>query len=97
MLDEHEWQVILPDLTAGMQQIKDHRRRHNLPIQEAKDPVYGGGALEHYFQLTGYRETKVEALWHHRLAKHGPPCRGCGKPLRTPRAAFCAACGLAST
>jgi hypothetical protein len=60
---------------------------------EAKARGYGTQALERYFQLTGFRETNVDALRHHRLALFGPPCRTCGKPLRTPRAELCAECG----
>ena len=51
------------------------------------------GALDLYEEMTGLRETNINAIWHHRIALYGPPCTECGKPLRTPRASFCAACG----
>lgn len=49
--------------------------------------------LELYHELTGFEETNANAILHHRLALYGPACAHCGKPLRTPRARFCAACG----
>jgi hypothetical protein len=49
--------------------------------------------LEEYNHITGFEETNPNAVWHHRIALYGPPCHGCGKPLRTPVARFCAACG----
>jgi hypothetical protein len=49
--------------------------------------------LAKYLEITGFEETNPNAVWHHRIALYGSPCRVCGKPLRTPRAAFCAACG----
>ncbi|WP_434346614.1 hypothetical protein ACN6A1_35195 [Myxococcus virescens] len=50
-------------------------------------------ALREYERLTGFRETNINAVLHHRLILFGPPCTACGKPLRTPQARYCAACG----
>jgi hypothetical protein len=49
--------------------------------------------LDGYEEMTGYRETNPNAVFHHVISQYGPPCRACAKPLRTPRASFCAACG----
>ena len=58
-----------------------------------RDNMDRQGALDLYEEMTGLRETNINAIWHHRIALYGPPCTECGKPLRTPRASFCAACG----
>lgn len=50
-------------------------------------------ALNLYEEMTGLRETNINAIFHHRIAQHGPPCESCGKPLRTHKSLFCAACG----
>ena len=50
-------------------------------------------ALKHYQKLTGHEETNFTAIWHHRISLYGPPCSHCGKPLRTAKAKWCAACG----
>jgi hypothetical protein len=57
-------------------------------------PTRLAAILETYHRLTGFKETNANAVMHHRLAAYGPPCASCGKPLRTPRASFCAACGV---
>jgi hypothetical protein len=54
-------------------------------------------ALDLYQRLTSFRETNPNALWHHRMSLDGPICAICGKPLRTPEASFCAACGARRT
>lgn len=48
--------------------------------------------LAEYERITGFRETNLNAVFHHRLSVYGPPCRHCGKPLRTPQARFCGSC-----
>jgi len=95
MLDEQEWAQVLPELRGGIAQIKSNRETRGVSIKDAKDQVYGQGASARYHQITGFRETNINALWHHRLSLFGPPCRECGMPLRTPRAKLCAACGVA--
>jgi hypothetical protein len=44
-------------------------------------------------ELTGLEMTLGCFTPFHRLADYGPPCGRCGRPLRTERASFCAACG----
>jgi rRNA maturation endonuclease Nob1 len=57
-----------------------------LPTIAARDKV---------LELTGCFESDANAIWHHRLSDYGPPCRACGRLLRTKRARVCAACGVA--
>lgn len=46
-----------------------------------------------YSEMTGAPDTFHNAIMHHRIALYGPQCVRCGKPLRSPKASFCAACG----
>jgi hypothetical protein len=93
MLDEQEWEQVLPHLQSGIEEIQKIRQACGTSLFEAKQRVSGVGALQRYYELTGFREANINALWHHRLAQYGPPCSSCGRLLRTPRAKFCAACG----
>ena len=97
MLDEHESKIVLPGLRQGLEQIIQHRQSYGVSLEEVKDELCWQGALARYNEITGFSETNPQVLWHHRLGIYGAPCRVCGKPLRTPRAKMCAACGAQVT
>jgi hypothetical protein len=92
-LDEPEWAQLGPLLADMTKHIQKFRETHSASLKEAVKQGYEQPALDMYFRLTGFRETNVAALWHHRLDQYGPPCRNCGRLLRTKRSAFCAECG----
>lgn len=94
MLYDEEWSQLAEPLGNIFGLIKKVRREQGLPLPEAVN-VAGLEALTRYRELTGFVETNVNALWHHRLSLFGPPCQSCGKPLRTPSAKHCAECGAA--
>ena len=93
MLDDDEWRVVEPLLRNSMSDLKQYRQEHQVPFAEARDKALGLAALTKYRELTGFNETNINALWHHHASLYGPPCVACGKPLRTPQATLCAACG----
>jgi hypothetical protein len=93
MLTEEEWELVTPHLTNVIEQIKRYRQEHECSLAEATEKGFGHRALEAYERITGFKETNANALFHHRLSGYGPPCQACGKPLRTPRARYCAMCG----
>ncbi len=49
--------------------------------------------LDYYKEVTGFETTNPLAVIHHLVDLYGPPCEECGKPYRTSKASFCAACG----
>jgi hypothetical protein len=91
MLTEEEWQLL--DLTGFIEQIKRYREETGCTLAEAYQKGPGRQSLATYEQITGFKETNPNALFHHRLSMYGPPCHVCGKPFRTPVANYCAACG----
>jgi len=95
MLTEEEWAVVSPHLSNAIEQIKHYREKNNCSLAEANKNGFGQRVLEIYEQLTGFKETNPNAIFHHRLGIYGPPCQVCGKPLRTPQARYCASCSVA--
>ena len=63
------------------------RMSKTLPPKEEFQDV-----LREYGRITGFAETNPAGVYHHGLSMYGPPCKKCGKPLRTPRAKLCGAC-----
>jgi len=92
MLDASEWARVGPVLTNRVQAIKDYREQTGASIEQARTEA-PWEALAVYREITGYAETNIDALWHHRIELYGPPCHKCGKPLRTPVAKRCVECG----
>lgn len=92
MLTEEEWEAVSPSLANAVAQIKQYREAHGCSLTEARVKGYGQEALVAYAQITGFKETTPDALFHHRLNIYGPPYHACGKPLRTPQARYCAMC-----
>ena len=96
MLDESEWQVIEPLLVRAIEDMKRYCHEHGVSLTEAQRSALGASALAKYKEFTGFGETNINTLWHHRASLYGQPCIQCGKPLRTPNASYCAECGHAA-
>ncbi|SFL11789.1 hypothetical protein [Lysobacter sp. cf310] len=92
MLTEEEWAAMEPVLSQAIERVQRHRAATGSDLVEALQACRNE-ALDFYERLTGFHESNANALWHHRLSLYGPACTGCGKPLRTPQASFCPACG----
>ncbi len=92
LLDESEWSEIAPLLTGFIKAIQTHREQHGSTIAEAR-AVVADTACAKFAQLTGFVETNVDAIWHHRRSLWGPPCAHCGQLLRTSKSRRCFSCG----
>ncbi len=96
MLDEEEYSKVDEIYADCIKKVKKFREDTGLSLQETpKDEICMPVTLE-YNRIIGIETTfNHEAIMHHphRISSYGPPCKVCGKPLRTPRAKMCAACG----
>ena len=93
MLDEGEYAIISKMYNGALTAAKENRIKNNLPIEGLKMEEIFRPICEKYKELTGFEETNHNAIMHHRISIYGETCKNCGKPLRTPKASFCAACG----
>ena len=98
MLDEEEFAIVEALYVRALRTFKEYtrnRKEKSLPIdrnfiQELYQP-----ALNAYRKITGWEEAiNPSDMLHHRISAYGPLCAKCKKPLRTPRAKLCAACGV---
>jgi hypothetical protein len=108
MFDEEEY-AVFSDMYSAM--LRAGAPRHEKPTMSSGNlQVWALGArgleersrargrmLAHHASLTRLFEMHPNAIMHHRISMYGPPCSRCNKPLRTPRAKLCAACGAGRT
>ena len=92
MLDEREWREVEPLLVESIREIQRIRVETGATIKQAMKSA-DLPALKKYREMTGFVETNVNAIWHHRRSNFGPECAKCGRLLRTHKARFCAECG----
>jgi len=97
MLDEHEFEQVRRYSDEGPQGLIRTPEHEGSDSEAAFMTTGMKRLLDEYNRITGFGETNPSAVWHHRIALYGPPCGECGKPLRSPTASFCAACGAART
>ncbi len=98
MLETEEFALVHQARIHGMGVVEREAQRRGsvLNLMQPNGPIerYHQPVLEMYRLLTGFVETNVNAVWHHVADQYGPPCPQCHKPLRTPQARFCVACGF---
>lgn len=92
MLTDKEWERVYPFIRFDIDRIKTHRIATGASLKEAISAVHCQ-AFELYYEITGFRETNINALEHHQLSQYGDECPTCGHLLRTPKASFCTNCG----
>jgi hypothetical protein len=105
MLDEAEYQecwALMQEALAvtSEESLSSFVQKHGLqtlfevPLAPAKarEIIYKP-VFDAYERMAGYRETNINAIWHHRISEYGPSCAKCGKALRTPVAFKCFECG----
>ena len=92
MLDEDEYAEVHHLYGECMKGAKEFRLKWGVPMDASLEERFRP-VTDWYEGRTGMRGCHHNAVMHHRLALYGPPCRDCGKPLRTPQARICAACG----
>ena len=97
MLEAHELTMVFDAKQGGMAVVEAEAQRLGktiIPMQLTDVARILQPMLEMYKLLTGFEETNPNAIMHHVVDQYGPLCPRCHKPLRTPEARFCAACGF---
>jgi hypothetical protein len=93
MLDDDEFAALEALYSVGIRAVKDFRQTHGVTLDQVDRPLCFRSMLDAYEAITALREPNPDAVMHHQLSLYGPPCAQCSKPLRTPKAKHCAACG----
>lgn len=93
MLDENEYAEASRLYNQCLCACKQLRQQRQVPLEGVTIDESFRPIRDWYAQLTGVPNCHQGAIMHHRLSLFGSPCRACSKPLRSPRAKMCAACG----
>ena len=93
MLDEQEFATVAELYTEATRAVELYRRRHDLTQETVPTELLLQPVRREYQAITGVFEPDPKVIMHHRLALYGPECTKCGKPLMTPDAVSCGACG----
>ena len=92
-LDQSEYRCIYALFRDNIVLVKEARSQGQT-LDEARSQY--APMIAAYEKLTGDVGVSAEEILKHRIGDFGPPCEGCGKNLRTPRAAKCFECGMAA-
>ena len=92
MLDEEEFASVAHLYREAFKATGDFRQQWSIPLEHASIEDRFKPVRLRYAQLTGMKECHQNVIMHHRVSMYGPPCKECGKPLRTPLAKVCGAC-----
>ncbi|HEY9059913.1 MAG TPA: hypothetical protein VIO64_05315 [Pseudobacteroides sp.] len=93
MLNEDEYNRIHRIYGECMEKAKLYRKNTGSSLEKTPLDDFFKPVIEEYEKITGFKGFHHNAVMHHRISIYGQPCKCCGKPLRTPRAKMCAACG----
>jgi len=94
MLDEAEFATVSELYSAAVRTIKEHSRHWDASCRAELHMRQYRSVLDAYHSITGSEHNGHPwLLMHHRISIYGPICSTCSKPLRTPKASYCAACG----
>jgi hypothetical protein len=98
MMDEDEFARVYATYLDGIRTIQAIRERDDVSLAESPVREMAARVRREYEALGGTPGfgdpgDDVHHVLKHRLADYGPLCTACGRPLRTPEASLCAACG----
>jgi hypothetical protein len=94
MLEESEYAALRLQHGRALEAVKGFRERTGAPLDHPRIRELWKPVHTLFAQFTGVDDLGIDEMMHHRLAAYGPACHECGKPLRTPEAQMCAACGV---
>ena len=92
MLDDREFSEVSRLHAECVRGVKQFRERSGESLEHPSIKKIFQPVRDRYKELTGFYEANENAIMHHKLSLYGPPCRKCGKPLRTPKAKLCGSC-----